>query len=87
LPVFDKNVEAIKILQDNGIKTMASLVFGLDGDDTTVFDTAYKFIEKAKPAFLQACALTPYPGTQVFEKMKQEKEYLPTTGDSLTQRR
>jgi len=24
---FDKNVEAIKILQDNGIKTMASLVF------------------------------------------------------------
>ena len=73
---FDKNVEAVKILQDNGIKTMASLVFGLDEDDKTVFDTAYNFIEKAKPAFLQACALTPYPGTQVFEKMKQEKRIL-----------
>ncbi|RLD48438.1 MAG: B12-binding domain-containing radical SAM protein [Bacteroidetes bacterium] len=73
---FDRNVEAIKMLQDNGLMTMASLVFGLDDDDKQVFDTAYKFIEKAKPAFLQACALTPYPGTQVFEKMKQENRIL-----------
>lgn len=73
---FDKNVEAVKILQDHGIKTMASLVFGLDDDDKSVFDTAYTFIEKAKPAFLQACALTPYPGTQVFEKMKKENRIL-----------
>jgi len=73
---FDRNVEAIKTLQDNGIMTMASLVFGLDDDDQRVFDNAYSFIEKAKPAFLQACALTPYPGTQVFEKMKQENRIL-----------
>ena len=73
---FEKNVEAIKTLQDNGIMTMASLVFGLDHDNQEVFDNAYKFIQKAKPAFFQACALTPYPGTQVFEKMKQEKRIL-----------
>ncbi|MCF6171935.1 MAG: B12-binding domain-containing radical SAM protein [Bacteroidales bacterium] len=73
---FEQNVQAIKTLQNNGIMTMASLVFGLDEDDKTVFDTAYNFIQKAKPAFLQACALTPYPGTAVFEKMKLENRIL-----------
>jgi len=73
---FEQNVKAIKTLQDNGIMTMASLVFGLDDDDKRVFDVAYQFIEKAKPAFLQACALTPYPGTQVFDRMKQENRIL-----------
>ena len=73
---FDRNVEAIKTLQKNGIMVMASLVFGLDDDTTQVFDTAYEFISKAKPAFLQACALTPYPGTEVFNRMKAEGRIL-----------
>jgi len=73
---FDRNVEAIKTLQDNGIMTMSSLVFGLDDDTTQVFDTANEFIQKSKSAFLQACALTPYPGTEVFDRMKQEGSIL-----------
>ena len=73
---FDRNVEAIKTLQDNGIMVMASLVFGLDDDTTEVFDTAWKFLSKSKPAFLQACALTPYPGTEVFDRMKEEGRIL-----------
>lgn len=73
---FDENVNAVKKLQDNGIMTMASFVFGLDDDNQSVFENTYQFIKKAKPAFLQACALTPYPGTQVFERMKQEKRIL-----------
>jgi len=73
---FDRNVEAIKTLQDNGIMVMASLVFGLDDDTTEVFDTAWEFLSKAKPAFLQACALTPYPGTEVFDRMKEDGRIL-----------
>ena len=73
---YERNVEAIKTLQKNGIMVMASLVFGLDDDTTQVFDTAYKFISDAKPAFLQACALTPYPGTEVFDRMKAEGRIL-----------
>ena len=73
---FEENVEAVKKLQDNGILTMASFVFGLDDDNTEVFENTFNFIKKAKPAFLQACALTPYPGTQVFERMKQENRIL-----------
>jgi radical SAM superfamily enzyme YgiQ (UPF0313 family) len=73
---FERNVEAIKTLQDNGIMVMASLVFGLDDDTNEVFDTAWQFLSKAKPAFLQACALTPYPGTEVFDRMKEEGRIL-----------
>lgn len=73
---FEENVTAVKKLQDNGILTMASFVFGLDDDTNAVFDNTYNFIKKAKPAFLQACSLTPYPGTQVFERMKQEGRIL-----------
>ncbi len=73
---FEENVNAVKKLQDNGIMTMASFVFGLDEDGPQVFENTYNFIRKAKPAFLQACALTPYPGTEVFKRMKQENRIL-----------
>jgi len=73
---FEENVNAVKKLQDNGIMTMASFVFGLDDDGPQVFENTYNFIRKAKPAFLQACALTPYPGTDVFTRMKQENRIL-----------
>ena len=73
---FEENVAAVKKLQDNGILTMASFVFGLDDDTPQVFENTYNFIKKAKPAFLQACALTPYPGTQVFDRMKKEGRIL-----------
>ena len=55
---------------------MASFVFGLDDDTNKVFDNTYQFIKKAKPAFLQACSLTPYPGTDVFTRMKKENRIL-----------
>jgi len=73
---FEENVAAVKKLQDNGIQTMASFVFGLDDDTPRVFDNTFNFIQQAKPAFLQACSLTPYPGTQVFDRMKQEGRIL-----------
>ena len=73
---FNENVEAVKTLQGNGILTMASFVFGLDDDNKQVFDNTYEFIKKAKPAFLQACSLTPYPGTLVFDRMKKENRIL-----------
>lgn len=73
---FEANVEAVKKLQGNGILTMASFVFGLDDDSSQVFDNTWNFIKKAKPAFLQACSLTPYPGTEVFTRMKQENRIL-----------
>jgi radical SAM superfamily enzyme YgiQ (UPF0313 family) len=76
LVTLDENVEAVKRLRDNGILTMASLIFGLDSDTQEVFDLGYEFLSKSKAAFFQACAMTPYPGTPVFEKLKNEGRIL-----------
>lgn len=72
----EQNAAAIQKLQKKGIMVMASFVFGLDEDTDAVFEYTHRFIQKAKPAFLQACALTPYPGTEVFERMKAEGRIL-----------
>ncbi len=72
LKTIDENVQAVKKLQDNGIMTMASLIFGLDSDTIEVFDVAYEFLTRSKAAFFQACVMTPYPGTPVFSKLRAE---------------
>jgi radical SAM superfamily enzyme YgiQ (UPF0313 family) len=76
LKTIDENVIAVKKLQDNGIMTMASLIFGLDSDTLEVFDVAHDFLTRSKAAFFQACVMTPYPGTPVFNKLKAEGRIL-----------
>ena len=76
LKTVNENVLAVKKLRDNGILVMASLIFGLDSDTENVFDLSYEFLSKSKSAFLQACLMTPYPGTVVFENLKREGRIL-----------
>lgn len=76
LKSIDENVAAIHKLQDNGIMTMASLIFGLDSDTTEVFDVAFEFLTRSKAAFFQACVMTPYPGTPVFAKLRSQGRIL-----------
>jgi radical SAM superfamily enzyme YgiQ (UPF0313 family) len=76
LKSIDENVAAVKRLRDNGIYTMASLIFGLDSDTEEVFETGLEFLTRSKAAFFQACIATPYPGTPVFEKLKSEGRIL-----------
>jgi radical SAM superfamily enzyme YgiQ (UPF0313 family) len=76
LKTIDENVEALKQLRNNGILTMASLVFGLDNDTEEVFETAYEFLSRSKTAFFQSCIATPYPGTPIFQTMKKENRIL-----------
>jgi len=76
LKTVDENVLAVRKLRDNGILVMASLIFGLDSDTEAVFDLSYEFLSKSKAAFFQACLMTPYPGTMVFENLKKEGRIL-----------
>jgi radical SAM superfamily enzyme YgiQ (UPF0313 family) len=76
LKTLDENVLAVKKLRDNGILVMASLIFGLDSDTEDIFDLGYEFLSKSKSAFFQACLMTPYPGTLVFENLKREGRIL-----------
>lgn len=76
LKTVDENILAVKKLQDNGIMTMASLIFGLDSDTSEVFGVAHDFLTRSKAAFFQACVMTPYPGTPVFDKLRSQGRIL-----------
>ena len=76
LKTVNENILAVKKLQDNGIMTMASLIFGLDCDTPEVFDVAHDFLTRSKVAFFQACVMTPYPGTPVFNKLRSQGRIL-----------
>jgi radical SAM superfamily enzyme YgiQ (UPF0313 family) len=76
LKTVDENIIAIRKLRDKGILTMASFVFGLDSDTEDVFSITRDFLLKSKPAFLQACLMTPYPGTKVFDDLRSEGRIL-----------
>ncbi|MBU0489064.1 MAG: B12-binding domain-containing radical SAM protein [Bacteroidetes bacterium] len=76
LKTIKENVDAVKRLRDHGLMTMASLVFGLDTDDDSVFDVSFEFLTRSKSAFFQSCMLTPYPGTPVFEGLKEQGRIL-----------
>jgi radical SAM superfamily enzyme YgiQ (UPF0313 family) len=76
LKTVEENILAVKKLQDNGIMTMASLIFGLDSDTPAVFDIAHDFLTRSKAAFFQACVMTPYPGTPVFNKLRSQGRIL-----------
>jgi len=68
--------QAIKIIRDAGILFHASLVFGFDGDDKTIFEKTLDFLVRNKIPSATFNILTPYPGTAFFERFKKEGRLL-----------
>jgi len=66
----------IQKLHDAGIGVYASFVFGYDYDDPAVFDEFLEFAERNRieGAFLPV--LTPFPGTRIYQRLKQEGRLL-----------
>jgi radical SAM superfamily enzyme YgiQ (UPF0313 family) len=68
--------KGIQRLHDAGIGVYASFVFGYDYDDPSVFDEFLAFAERNRidGAFLPI--LTPFPGTRIYQRLKQEGRIL-----------
>jgi len=70
------NEEAIKKVRDFGIVFHASMVFGFDDDDRSIFDETLEFLMKNRIASVTFNILTPYPGTRIYNKFKEEGRLL-----------
>jgi len=66
---YDKLINEI---HKRGMMINASLVFGLDEDDSSVFDNTLNWMVERKIETVTAHILTPYPGTKVYERMNNE---------------
>ncbi len=63
-------------IHDAGIGIDAAFVFGFDSDDEAVFDRTLEFIHKAKIEIPYYSILTPYPGTRLYKRLKQQGRLL-----------
>jgi radical SAM superfamily enzyme YgiQ (UPF0313 family) len=68
--------DGIRRLHEHGIGIYASFVFGYDYDEPHVFDQFLDFSERnhIEGAFLPV--LTPFPGTRVYRRLKEERRIL-----------
>ena len=71
-----ETIDAIKRIMGYGIYFHASLVFGFDDDDLSVFDETLEFLNKTKIPSATFNILTPYPGTDLYEKFKAQERLI-----------
>lgn len=69
---FEKYERLITEIHKRGIMINASMVFGLDGDEPDVFLRTLNWLVKNKVETLTSHILTPYPGTELYRRMKEE---------------
>lgn len=68
--------EAVRIIHSRGIMIHASFVFGLDSDTKETFDSTLRWIVQNRIETVTSHILTPYPGTVLYDRMRQEGRLL-----------
>ena len=76
-----ETIDAIKRIMHYGIFFHASLVFGFDDDDISVFDETLEFLQKTKIPSATFNILTPYPGTDIYDKLKSQNRLITENWD------
>lgn len=69
---FEKYERLAAEIHRRGIMINASMVFGLDGDERDVFARTLEWLVKNKIETLTSHILTPYPGTELYRRIKRE---------------
>ena len=64
---------AIQRLHDLGVMINGSFIFGLDDDDSTIFDRTVEWAIAQGIETSTFHILTPYPGTALYQRMRYEK--------------
>jgi radical SAM superfamily enzyme YgiQ (UPF0313 family) len=77
---------AIRRLSDLGVMINASFVFGMDDDDTQVFQRTVDWALEMGVTTATFHILTPYPGTRLFDRMKNEGRLLTENWESYNTR-
>ncbi|MEO0185423.1 MAG: DUF4070 domain-containing protein, partial [candidate division WOR-3 bacterium] len=76
LKTVQENLDAVKKIQDAGILFHPSFVFGLDDDTKDIFEKTLDFLYKTRITTATFNILTPYPGTRLYQRLKNERRLL-----------
>ncbi|NQU54380.1 MAG: hypothetical protein HQ522_17790, partial [Bacteroidetes bacterium] len=69
---------AMKKIKKAGILIHASMVFGFDNDTKEIFNETVRFLIRNKVSNASFNILTPYPGTKIYEDLKNENRLITT---------
>jgi radical SAM superfamily enzyme YgiQ (UPF0313 family) len=75
---ISKLESALKKIRKMGILIHASMIFGFDNDTKEIFSDTVNFLIKNKVSTASFNALTPYPGTQTFDELKNANRLITT---------
>ena len=64
--------DALRLLKKHGIQVMGAFIFGFDSDDESVFSETLDFAMRNKIQVAQFANLTPYPGTRLYHRLRDE---------------
>ncbi|HVO76977.1 MAG TPA: radical SAM protein [Candidatus Bathyarchaeia archaeon] len=62
---------AVDILHENGVKIIGAFILGALGDNERTMRETIRFAKSLNPSRAQFSLLTPYPGTKLFEKVRE----------------
>ncbi len=76
LKSLEDTKESMKKILKMGIFIQASVIFGFDEDTHETFGQTVKFLRKNRLTLASINALTPYPGTRLYEELKESGRLL-----------
>lgn len=72
----DDYITAVKNIHENKMAVVGCFIFGFDTDTKDTFDLTIKTIKQLEIDVADFCALTPFPGTPIFDQLKKEDRIL-----------
>lgn len=76
-----KYKEIIKKTHDLGIVILGNFIFGFDEDDESIFEKTVSFVNETRIDIVKYGILSPFPGTPIFNKIKNEGRLLTENWD------
>jgi len=73
---LSSTVEAIRRIRESGILLHASVIFGFDDEDESIFDETLDFLQRTRVPSATFNILTPYPGTVLHDQLAAEGRLL-----------
>ncbi|MGH1540232.1 MAG: B12-binding domain-containing radical SAM protein [Arenicella sp.] len=73
---LDKYKEAIYRIQRRGISVNGCFILGLDGQDTSIFNETYQFVNDSDLSEVQITIQTPFPGTDLYRRLQDSNRLL-----------
>jgi radical SAM superfamily enzyme YgiQ (UPF0313 family) len=77
--------DALRNIQEHGIRVNGCFVLGLDGQGPDIFDHVHEFVRETDLFDVQITVLTPFPGTPVYARLRDAGRLLhPTAWERCT---